>query len=215
MGYRMLSRHHAPSEKRNKAANDESNSNFVCCKPDSTSCACHASPDAAGENMALSFYKPDKVLILHGSMKGTSKHFAEELSRSISHADTQVHCLSGYDAEAILSLPRDTILLIVISTYENGTPPLPAHLFVSSLEEAAHDFRVGKTALEGLRYSVFGCGNSLYETNFNTVAKKVAEHLGRDLGAKLLTPVELGDEDSGRLLDQFKVSLILIKSSPT
>ena len=38
------------------------------------------------------------------------------------------------------------------------------------------------------------------------MAKKVAGHLGKDLGARLLCrePLELGDEDSGRLLEQFK-----------
>ncbi len=43
------------------------------------------------------------------------------------------------------------------------------------LEEASTDFRVGSSALgeRGVRFAVYGCGNSLYTGNFNTVAKCV------------------------------------------
>ena len=39
--------------------------------------------------------------------------------------------------------------------------------FCQWLEESSRDFRVGAEALKNLRYAVFGCGNSLYGTNFN------------------------------------------------
>ena len=39
--------------------------------------------------------------------------------------------------------------------------------FCQWLEESSKDFRVGAEALKGLRYAVFGCGNSLYGTHFN------------------------------------------------
>jgi sulfite reductase alpha subunit-like flavoprotein len=195
--FRLSSRQPLTTAKKDPI--EESKVTSTCCQPDSQSCACQGGSLANDDKQ--------QVLILHGSMKGTSKKFAVELGQllsqhgSLSEEAAQVHCLSGYDAESILALPRNTILLIVISTYENGFPPLPARLFVSSLEEAANDFRVGRSALEGLRYSIFGCGNSLYEANFNTVAKKVDAHLGKDgLGAKLLTPVELGDEERWELM---------------
>lgn len=35
------------------------------------------------------------------------------------------------------------------------------------------DFRVKKTLLQQLRYSVFGLGNSLYLDNFNRVAREL------------------------------------------
>ncbi len=51
--------------------------------------------------------------------------------------------------------------------------PLPACDGTRWLEEASTDFRVGTTALSEreTRFAVFGCGNSLYDENFNTVAK--------------------------------------------
>ena len=41
------------------------------------------------------------------------------------------------------------------------------------LEEASTDFRVGSSVLRerNLRFSIFGCGNSLYGENFNAAAK--------------------------------------------
>ena len=39
--------------------------------------------------------------------------------------------------------------------------------FCQWLEESSKDFRIGAEALKDLRYAVFGCGNSLYGTNFN------------------------------------------------
>lgn len=60
-------------------------------------------------------------------------------------------------------------MLIFTSTYEDGTPPPAAKWFTMHLQEAATDFRVSKNELEKLKYAVFGCGNSLYAENFNTV----------------------------------------------
>ena len=60
-------------------------------------------------------------------------------------------------------------LIVFISTYEEGTPPPSAKWFLLHLQEAATDFRVSKNELEKLTYAVFGCGNSLYHDNFNTV----------------------------------------------
>lgn len=41
------------------------------------------------------------------------------------------------------------------------------------MEEGAVDFRVGPGFLSKVSTTVFGLGNSIYETHFNTVAKKV------------------------------------------
>ncbi|KAL0174251.1 hypothetical protein M9458_030219, partial [Cirrhinus mrigala] len=41
--------------------------------------------------------------------------------------------------------------------------------FCKWLEEASTDFRYGKTYLKGMRYAVFGLGNSVYVGHYNTV----------------------------------------------
>ena len=53
----------------------------------------------------------------------------------------------------------------------DGKPPESVQWFFKWLEEAANDFRVQKSLLQGLNYAVFGLGNSLYEDKFNLVNK--------------------------------------------
>lgn len=54
----------------------------------------------------------------------------------------------------------------------DGKPPESAEWFCKWLEEASNDFRVQKSLLSGLNYSVFGLGNSLYKDKFNMVSVK-------------------------------------------
>lgn len=75
--------------------------------------------------------------------------------------------MDKYEVENLWNLKHP--LIVVVSTHEGGTPPGPAKWFVDWLEESAHDFRVGNSALSGLSYAVYGCGNSLYGDNFNKV----------------------------------------------
>lgn len=69
------------------------------------------------------------------------------------------------------NLQVDTCVFI-ISTYVDGKPPESAEWFCKWLEEASNDFRVQKSLLSGLDYSVFGLGNSLYKDKFNMVSVK-------------------------------------------
>ena len=149
-GWRLLT-HPSPAKKKTNDTDKVENEVASCCKGSIAPCACMEETDNSAQ-----------VKILYGSMKGTSKKFAEDLERLVaSQGESAVSCdsLEGIDVESILSLPKDSILIILISTYENGSPPLPAQLFVSSLEDAANDFRVGRYALQHIRFSVFGCGN--------------------------------------------------------
>ena len=61
-----------------------------------------------------------------------------------------------------------------------GEPPESATWFCTYLQEASDDFRVQKNLLKGLRYTVFGLGNSIYEDHYNTVSicKVFGKHLG-------------------------------------
>ncbi|BDA41096.1 S-adenosyl-L-methionine-dependent tRNA 4-demethylwyosine synthase [Coccomyxa sp. Obi] len=98
---------------------------------------------------------------------------------------------------------KERLVVIVTSTYEDGTPPQNARWFCQWLEESSTDFRVGAQALKDTSFAVFGCGNSLYEANFNKVAKTVDAQLGA-LGGQRLVPLGQGDEDSGKLEEQFE-----------
>lgn len=56
-----------------------------------------------------------------------------------------------------------------MATYTDGTPTENAGWFYKWLEETSTDFRYGKTYLKGMRYAVFGLGNSVYVGHYNTV----------------------------------------------
>ena len=60
--------------------------------------------------------------------------------------------------------------MFLVATYTDGQPTESAAWFCKWLEEAANDFRFGKTYLKGLRYAVFGLGNSVYVDHYNTVS---------------------------------------------
>ncbi|KAG2423460.1 hypothetical protein HXX76_015330 [Chlamydomonas incerta] len=109
---------------------------------------------------------------------------------------------ADYEPEQLLTEPRDTLVLLVIATYEGGTPPASAAFFCSWLEDAASDFRLGAGALGRLRFAVWGAGNSLYEAAYCAAARRAEGQL-LDLGARRFRPLGLGDEDAGDLRAQF------------
>lgn len=59
--------------------------------------------------------------------------------------------------------------MFLVATYTDGQPTENAEWFCKWLEETSTDFRYGKTYLKGLRYAVFGLGNSVYVGHYNTV----------------------------------------------
>ena len=69
-----------------------------------------------------------------------------------------------------LQASSNQICVFIISTYTDGLPPDSARWFCQWLDEASNDFRVQKSLLQGIQYTVFGLGNSLYEERFNLVS---------------------------------------------
>ncbi|CAF2824018.1 unnamed protein product [Rotaria sp. Silwood2] len=146
------------------------------------------------------------ITIVFGSVKGNSQTFAQltydklsnELNRQVILQDLN----DITDPEEFLQIQtkNQRILLIFISTYEDGTPPPSAKWFVLHLQEAATDFRVSKNELEKLTYAIFGCGNSLYNDNFNKVAQELDQCL-LELAANQLIPTELADENTAKSLE--------------
>ncbi len=83
------------------------------------------------------------MLVLYGTQKGTCKTFAEQLAVAVQQAlagspaavqerygGVQCSDVARYEPERLLSdLPPGSVLLLVISTYEGGTPPTSARWF--------------------------------------------------------------------------------------
>uniref|UniRef100_A0A8C2JIY5 tRNA 4-demethylwyosine synthase (AdoMet-dependent) n=1 Tax=Cyprinus carpio TaxID=7962 RepID=A0A8C2JIY5_CYPCA len=79
------------------------------------------------------------------------------------------------------------ICVFLVATYTDGQPTESAEWFCKWLEEASTDFRYGKTYLKGMRYAVFGLGNSVYVGHYNTVSKNIDKWLWMLSAARIMT----------------------------
>jgi tRNA wybutosine-synthesizing protein 1 len=84
--------------------------------------------------------------------------------------------------------------VFLISTYTDGTPPESAKWFCQWLLEAVDDFRVQKSLLSGVKFAVFGLGNSLYGDCYNAVGKNLFDGLSKLSGTPVCS-LGLGDEN--------------------
>jgi hypothetical protein len=64
----------------------------------------------------------------------------------------------------------NSLCVFIVPTYTEGKPPPGAAWFCKWLEEASNDFRVDKELLKGMKFAVFGLGNSQYGDHFNEVS---------------------------------------------
>ncbi|XP_059753456.1 S-adenosyl-L-methionine-dependent tRNA 4-demethylwyosine synthase TYW1 isoform X2 [Balaenoptera ricei] len=138
------------------------------------------------------------VKIFYGSQTGTAKGFATVLAEAVSSLDLPVAVinLKEYDPDDHLveEVTSKNVCAFLVATYTDGRPTESAEWFYRWLEEAANDFRFGKTYLKGVRYAVFGLGNSAYVSHFNKVGKNVDKWLWM-LGAHRVMSRGEGDCD--------------------
>ncbi|XP_072909672.1 S-adenosyl-L-methionine-dependent tRNA 4-demethylwyosine synthase TYW1 isoform X1 [Hemitrygon akajei] len=131
------------------------------------------------------------VKIFFGSQTGTAKGFANILADAIQKVGLAVEVidLKEYDPDDNLvnEISNKTLCIFMVSTYTDGQPTESAAWFCKWLEEATHDFRYGKTYLKGLRYAVFGLGNSVYTNHYNTVGKNVDMWLWMLSASRIMT----------------------------
>lgn len=98
--------------------------------------------------------------------------------------------------------PKETLVLIVASTWEDGKPPPNAEFLGQWLAESAEDFRVGSLVLAKCKFAVFGVGSRSYGGSFNKVAKDLSRWM-RALGAAELVPILESDVDRGDVDELF------------
>ncbi|KAH7567275.1 hypothetical protein JRO89_XS07G0042500 [Xanthoceras sorbifolium] len=140
---------------------------------------------------------PRKGKLFFISQTGTSRTLAERLHSRLTSLDLPFDLVDprNYEPE---DLPKETLVLIVASTWDDGKPPEAAKFFTDWLAESANDFRVGSLLLSRCKYAVFGVGSRAYEKTFNVVARDVSKKM-RELGAAEVLPVSEGDVDGGEL----------------
>jgi cytochrome P450/NADPH-cytochrome P450 reductase len=125
------------------------------------------------------------LLVLYGSNLGT----AEELARRIGQAGetggfaTTVAPLDIYTDR----LPREGVVVITSASY-NGTPPDNAIRFCDWLRGGS----LSADSLEGVSYTVFGCGNRDWASTFQAIPRLIDEKL-EAFGARRLYPRGEGD----------------------
>ncbi|GAB87983.1 flavodoxin domain-containing protein [Gordonia rubripertincta] len=106
------------------------------------------------------------VVILYGTETGTGELVADAIADALNQHDPSVYDMSEY---AVEDLDPADFLVIVCSTYGEGELPTGAEPFADELESINPD-------LSGLRFAVFGLGDSIYDT-FNRGGEIVAEML--------------------------------------
>lgn len=131
------------------------------------------------------------VKIFYGSQTGTAKGFANELSEEVKALGipAEVIDIKDYDPDdqLIEECINKSVCVFLVATYTDGQPTENAEWFCKWLEEASTDFRYGKTYLKGLRYAVFGLGNSVYVGHYNTVGKNFDKWLWMLSGKRIMT----------------------------
>ncbi|KAL8822904.1 MAG: hypothetical protein Q9191_006369, partial [Dirinaria sp. TL-2023a] len=119
------------------------------------------------------------MLVLYGSNAGTCKSFAEDLQASGHRCglDADIKTLD----DATDHLPMDRPVVIVSPSYE-GKPADNAKNFVAWLEANAGN----SSKLKGLRYTVFGVGNSEWASTFHRVPKLINDLLAQQGAERIL-----------------------------
>uniref|UniRef100_A0A8B9CDT2 Nitric oxide synthase n=1 Tax=Anser brachyrhynchus TaxID=132585 RepID=A0A8B9CDT2_9AVES len=125
-----------------------------------------------------------KVTVIYATETGKSETLANNLCSLFSCAfNTKILCMDEYN---ITDLEKETLLLVVTSTFGNGDSPNNGKKKLFSERVVGH----------WNRYAVFGLGSTMYP-EFCAFAHAIDRKLAQ-LGASQLTPIGEGDELNGQ-----------------
>lgn len=118
-----------------------------------------------------------RIVVLFGSEMGTAENVAEAIAGELTGHEVSVFDMSEFD---IAELDPRIFHIIVCSTYGEGDLPTGAEPFFEALDAQRPD-------LTGLRFAIFGLGDSVYDDTFNRGGEIAAEKLtalgGTQVGA--------------------------------
>jgi sulfite reductase alpha subunit-like flavoprotein len=147
------------------------------------------------------------ITVVHGSMTGTTRAFANDLYSSLSRArnDVQIGATEEWDWwDELLNDDDDSnsdrkkaTLILFLPTHTNGTWPPCASALQEALAELQNDWRIAKFPLKRiLQVAVFGMGSSEYGATMGQPAKEAVK-MFQKLGAKVLVTLQVGDDAVG------------------
>jgi cytochrome P450 / NADPH-cytochrome P450 reductase len=124
------------------------------------------------------------LLVLYGSNLGTAEELATRVAdlAEINGYATKLGSLDEFSGK----LPDEGGLLIFCASY-NGAPPDNAAQFIKWLSGD-----LAKNALAGVRYAVFGCGNSDWAATYQSIPRLIDQQLAAH-GARGVYPRGEGD----------------------
>lgn len=104
------------------------------------------------------------IVILYGTESGTAEFVSADLADRLEGVDSVlVSDMSDYSVE---DLTPEDFYVIVCSTHGEGSLPESAQPFYDSLTAEAPD-------IVGLRYAMFGMGDSSYEETYSTGSETI------------------------------------------
>ncbi|KAI9159133.1 bifunctional p-450:nadph-p450 reductase [Paramyrothecium foliicola] len=137
------------------------------------------------------------ITVLYGSNSGTCETLARRIATDAADHGfqvTKVDCLNAANG----SLPTDHPVIIVTASYE-GQPPENAGHFVSWIDDLPKD----GSALKGVSYAVYGCGNQEWAQTFHRIPKLIDSSLEK-AGADRLCEIGLADVSRGDIFTEFE-----------
>ena len=125
--------------------------------------------------------KKKRLVILYGTITGTAKEIAHKIARGLSNTfgSVLVKDMRDYDYEEYLH--KEQHLVVVLSTYTDGSPPPSTVQFFQGIQDILHDFRYSKGTktnyfkiyskllldhLSKLRFAIIGLGGRVYGNKF-------------------------------------------------
>lgn len=137
-----------------------------------------------------------RLAIFYGSQTGTAEDYAIRLAKEAKAKfglGSLVCDAEEYDYENLDQVPEDCVVFFVMASYGEGEPTDNAVQLLAALRDESFTFSNGEHTLDGLKYVLFGLGNSTYE-HYNIVGRQVDEAL-RKAGAIRVGEHGEGDDD--------------------
>lgn len=108
------------------------------------------------------------ITVLYGTETGNAEMLAEDLQSHLEGSHTvEISNLSDFDPA---DFDTGRFYIVVCSTYGDGELPASAQPFAEAMESAKPD-------LAGIRFSIFGLGDSEYDETFNHGSKRLEDLL--------------------------------------